>query len=131
MKPAPVDLRALVAALEADPDLAARFARAIAPFVFQAAVAASKTPSKTYSTRAGGAPEGYSRESWRAIAHKIGTRRGRYVFVSQAELDAFERDRDAKPVGQAPANDDAPSSTPWHPSMAASALGLRPTRGSR
>ena len=122
-----VDLRALVAALEAEPELAARFARAIAPYVFAAAVAASKTPARTYSTRAGGAPDGYSRESWRAIAHTIGRKRGRYFFVTQAELDAYEGRVEAKL--EAPVND--ASVAPWHPRDAARSLGLRPTGGSR
>lgn len=75
---------------------------------------------RTYSTRTGCGPEGYSRESWRAIAHAIGVKRGRYYYVTAAQLAAHEQ-RDHKP-----ANDAAPTS--WHPSEAAAALNLRAVR---
>jgi len=46
---------------------------------------------RTYSTRKGEAPPGYSREAWRALAHTIGARRGRYWYVDAARLEAHER----------------------------------------
>jgi hypothetical protein len=120
VKPPAVDLRALVEALEADPELAARFARAIAPHVF--AVAAARA-SATYSTRPGCAPPGYSRDAWRALAHRIGVRRGRYHFVDAATLEAHERgEREPKPQTAAPASN-------WTPADAARAVGLRAVEG--
>jgi hypothetical protein len=84
------------------------------------------TDERTYSTRAGCGPEGYSRDPWRDLARRIGRKRGRYFVVTAAELDAHERgDRDPKPAN------DAPAPEPWHPRMAARALGLRPVGGAR
>ncbi|HEY6461079.1 MAG TPA: hypothetical protein VIY73_13035, partial [Polyangiaceae bacterium] len=116
------DLLAFVAAVEADPDLAARLARALAPHIFAAGIAATKLQGKEYSSRAGCAPAGYSREAWRDLARRIGVKRGRYFYVSAAELDTHERgQREPKPAN------DAPPST-WTPAVAANAMGLRGTR---
>jgi hypothetical protein len=63
-----------------------------------------------WSTRAGCAPPGYSREAWAAVAKTIGVKRGRYWVVTPEALDEHERgNRDAQP-----AND---SARPWDPSM--------------
>jgi hypothetical protein len=79
-----------------------------------------------YSSRKGRGPEGYADEAWKDIASRIGTKRGRWYFVSAQRLAAYERgDRDPKP-----ANDSPPTST-WHPSMIAARVGLRPVGGSR
>lgn len=83
---------------------------------------------RTYSTRANCAPPGYSRDAWRALAHRIGVRRGRYYVVSADQLAAYERgEHEPKPA--APAND-APA-RPWHPGMSAEAAGLRPVGRTR
>ena len=116
------EILALVATLERDPDLAARIARVLAPHVFRAGVSATQTV--TYSTRAGGAPPGYAREPWRAVAHKIGVRRGRHWYISAEQLAAYEQ-RDSKPAN------DAPLASTWTPKKAAEALGLRPVGGAR
>jgi hypothetical protein len=83
---------------------------------------------RTYSTRAGCAPEGYSRDAWRDLARRIGVKRGRYYVVSADELRAHERGE--HPVKQEPAND-APAPAAWHPRDAARALGLRQVGGAR
>ncbi len=115
------ELLAFVTEVERDPDLAARLARVLAPHVFRAGASAAQTTA--YSTRAGGAPPGYSRDGWRALARKIGHKRGRYWYVTQAELDAFER-------SPKPAND-SPTTSAWTPAHAARALALRPAGGAR
>jgi hypothetical protein len=78
---------------------------------------------RVYSTRAGDAPPGYGREAWRAIAHAIGTKRGRYWYVTAEQLETYERQRDAKPAN------DSPKPSTWHPRMAGEALGLRKVGG--
>ena len=81
---------------------------------------------RTFSTRKGESPPGYSRDAWRDLARRIGVKRGRWYYVSAEALDAYERgDRDVKP-----SNDSAPASG-WSPADAARALGLRAVGGGR
>ena len=81
---------------------------------------------RTYSTRAGCSPDGYSRDAWRDLARRIGRRRGRYWVVTSQELDTHERgERDPKQ-----SNDRSATST-WSPAVAARSLGLRPAGGAR
>jgi hypothetical protein len=76
---------------------------------------------RVYSTRRGEAPPGYGRDVWRAIAHSIGTRRGRYHFVSADRLAAYEA---AKHEPVAPPT--APAQRrPWHPRDSAEDANLR------
>jgi len=106
------ELLALVQALEEHPELAARVARAVAPHVFAAGAANAKTAGKTYSTRAGQWPPGYSRDAWRGLAKQIGTRRGRYWFVEADVLRAHEQRPPAPTV----------KSSTWSPAEAADGL---------
>ena len=77
-----------------------------------------------YSTRNGCAPPGYSRDTWRCLARRIGVKRGRYYVVTAEHLAAHERGETVKP-----ANDPQPST--WTPADAAEAVGLRKACGSR
>jgi hypothetical protein len=72
---------------------------------------------ETYSTRAGCAPPGYSRDAWRRVARQIGTRRGRWYVVTREQLDAHERGQ----IAHATAND----ATEWSPASALAGAGLR------
>jgi hypothetical protein len=76
----------------------------------------------TYSTRAGQAPPGYSRDVWRAVARAIGTRRGRWWVVTRAQLAAHER---AQGTAATSAEND---SEPWTPAAALRSIGLRASR---
>jgi hypothetical protein len=78
----------------------------------------------SYSTRAGEAPLGYSRDRWRQIAHAIGRRRGRYWLVSAAELAAYEGRACADVSG-------SPARSSWSPAVAANDLGLRVLDGGK
>jgi len=90
-----VDLAALLAELEANPEQAARFARTLAPHIFAVAMCAAKRPQGTYSSRKGCGAPGYSDERWKSVARQIGVKRGRWHFVTAEELSAYE-------AGQAP-----------------------------
>lgn len=105
-----------------------RIARAVAPIVMaQLVTALGAVGTATYSTREGCAPDGYSRDAWRALARRIGVRRGRYWYVSQSQLDAHERRRDEHDHHdqQAPAND----ADAWTPADSAAAAGHRGNGG--
>jgi hypothetical protein len=103
-----------------------RIARAVAPLMIAQLVAAltGAAQPRAYSNRRGGAPEGYSREAWAALSRVIGTRRGRYFYVSQAQLDAHEAG-----LQEAPASVAEPAA--WHPNMASAALGIRRLGGGK
>ena len=74
------------------------------------------TDERSYSTRPGCWPEGYSRDTWRSLARRIGVRRGRWYVVTHAQLEAHERGEPA-PVTPRP-------STSWSPAEAADGLRL-------
>jgi hypothetical protein len=105
-----------------------RLAQAVVPLVMAkiaSALSGALDGGRVYSTRTGCAPAGYSRDRWRAVAHQIGTKRGRWWVVTAERLAAYEDgERDPKPPTGTPAND-APA-RPWHPSMSAEAAGMRP-----
>jgi hypothetical protein len=73
----------------------------------------------TYSTRRGEWPPGYSRDAWRNIARRIGTRRGRWWVVSADALAAYERGERAQAAAETPA---------WSPTSALASVGLRGAR---
>jgi hypothetical protein len=56
---------------------------------------------QTFSTRAGCAPPGYARDAWRALARKIGCKRGRYWVVRAEQLALYEQ-RDRGSISNAP-----------------------------
>jgi|HubBroStandDraft_1064217.scaffolds.fasta_scaffold778951_1 hypothetical protein len=104
-----------------------RIARAVAPLViaqFAAALTRTADASIVFSTRRGCGPEGYSRDAWRDLARRIGRKRGRYFYVTAAQLEAHERGAKSTPATEAKAST-------WHPSQAAASLGLRVLGGSR
>ena len=111
------DVFALVEAIERDPDLAARVGRAIAPFIFGAALEAAKRPGGVYSSRRGCGAPGYSDEESKRIARLIGIRRGRWHVYSAEQLAEYERGKNETPAAVRP--------SAWHPSQAAAAAGLR------
>jgi hypothetical protein len=76
---------------------------------------------RTYSTRAGCGPAGYSRDAWRDLARRIGRRRGRFWIVTRDELDKYER-REPQPVATEPAS-------AWSPAAAARSMHLRSVGG--
>jgi hypothetical protein len=119
------ELLELLQALEANPDLAARLARALAPHVFMAGASNAKTPERTYSTRKGGKPDGYADEAWRDIAGRLGVRRGRWYYVDAATLETYERG-ESRPQ---PATIAKAATPAWHPSQAAEDSGLRIVKG--
>lgn len=112
MRHPPIDALAFVRALESDPELAMRFAVALAPHVFGAAVLATSRPAGVYSSRKGHGAPGLSSEENRRVAQRIGTKRGRWYVYTAEQLEAYER---------AQLNAPAATST-WHPSMAAKGL---------
>jgi hypothetical protein len=92
----------------------AELARHVAPLVIQHLAGALAKPA-TYSSRKGHGAPGYSAREWRALAKRIGTKRGRWWTVTAEQLAAHE----------------APQPAPaerWSPEQAARDLGLRPQR---
>ena len=80
-----------------------------------------------YSSRRGHGPPGYAAREWRALAKRIGTRRGRWYVVTRAQLEALEATRraPAESTAPAPAND---ATSAWTPAAALESVGLRRTR---
>ena len=98
-------------------------ARAVAPLVALelARMLSTRVEPSGFSTRKGCGPEGYSSYAWNDLARRIGTKRGRWWFVSREQLAAHEG------VKALPVSPPTPSGpVPWHPSQAAASLGLRP-----
>jgi hypothetical protein len=124
----PIDLRQLVAAVEADPQLARALARILAPHVLGAACGAFERAAKpaSYSTRAGEALPGYPRDEWRRVARAIGTKRGRWWVVTVEVLEEHERRVSLGAVhSDTPANDAGPE---WSPSAALASVDLPRSR---
>lgn len=113
------DALALLALLEADTDLAARYARALAPHTFALAMTAAKRPADTFSSRKGHGAPGLSYEENKRIARLIGTCRGRWWIYTAAQLEAYEAGQ-ATPTTAASV--DVPS---WTPRAALESAGLR------
>jgi hypothetical protein len=96
--------------------------RAVAVEVVRLLLATLTQPSG-WSTRKGHEHPDYSRDQWRAIAHAIGTKRGRYHYVSAESLAAYEQNRgDASPI---------PAPSDWTPADAARELDLRVVEGGK
>jgi hypothetical protein len=73
-----------------------------------------------YSSRRGHGPPGYAERDWKALAKRLGVRRGRWWVVERSALEAYEARRDSKPGNDAPA-----TAATWTPATAATDLGLR------
>ena len=79
-----------------------------------------------YSDRKGCGPAGYADRKWKALAKRIGVRRGRWFYVSAEQLAAHEAKQAPAPVEVSPA-----PAAPWNPRKALEAAGLRVVGGSR
>ncbi|HEV3193377.1 MAG TPA: hypothetical protein VGY54_22875 [Polyangiaceae bacterium] len=114
---APLDLHALVAAVEADPAEAARLAR-----VLFAALVGAVEPLPFSTHHKGPRPDHIGLRRWQKLAPQVpgAMRRGRFWMVSREAWEAYERG--TSPSTPA-ANDPA-----WSP---ASALRLAGVRGAR
>src|ERR1700690_3885453 len=107
------EVRGLVTALRADPAGAREFWA-----VLLAAGALAAVQPTEWSTRAGHRPPGYARDTWKALARRIGTKRGRWWTVSAAPARAHE-------AGQFEPSAVERAKSAWSPANALRAAGLR------
>jgi hypothetical protein len=117
-----VDLRALADALRSDPDGARELVSALAPLIFGAAVTAT-TPAGEWSSRKGHGPPGYAQKTWRTLTRRIGVKRGRWWYVSNAALEAHERGEGPSANERVELDQDA--GEPWDPYKAIREAGIR------
>jgi hypothetical protein len=115
----------------------------LAPLVLAEIAKLATAVGEPYSTRRNSAPPGWTDEGWRAVAASVpGTYRprgangkpGRWLVTPRPAYDAWvtKQDVTADDDGAASAAiANSPTPEPWHPRMAAEALGLRLVRRPR
>jgi hypothetical protein len=120
-----------------------RLAPRLVPLVLSEIAKLAANAGAPYSTRRGCAPPGWTDDGWRAVAESVpGTLRpvgangkpGRWLVTPRAAYDAWIARQGAQPfaAGGLPVLPSAATARePWHPRMAAEALGLRLVRRPR
>ncbi len=136
-EPAPrdVDVEAIVGAVERSPELGARLARALAPYVlaFLGAAVARTTAPTTYSSRRGHEPPEYRERTkrWRQDIEGIpgAFQQGRWWVIRVEDYEAWVR-RTSKSGERTAADIDKPAEVekPWTPRRALDRAGLRGAR---
>jgi hypothetical protein len=124
-------VKAFASAIEHDPALSARIARVVAPAVLAQLATALGAAGEPYSTRRGHEPPGWSADRWKELAPTIpGAHRppgARWWIVPIRSYDEWVA-RQTEPATPSPVR---ASGRPWHPSMAAEAMGWRRAGGER
>jgi hypothetical protein len=77
-----------------------------------------------YSSRKGHHAPGYAEREWKALAKRLGVRRGRWWVVERSVLEAYEAQGDGKPQNDTA----APTPSTWSPAAALAEAGLRRAR---
>jgi hypothetical protein len=124
-------------------ELVPRLAPQLAPLVLAEIAKLATTAGEPYSTRRNRAPPGWTDEGWRAVAASVpGTFRprvangkpGRWLVTPRAAYDAWVTKQNAIASADGAASTpiaSSPNAEPWHPRIAAEALGVRLVRRPR
>jgi hypothetical protein len=124
-------------------ELVPRLAPRLAPLVLAEIAKLATNAGEPYSTRKSCAPVGWTDQGWRAVAASVpGTYRprgangkpGRWLVTPRPAYDAWVAKQNATAADDGAASApiaSSPTTEPWHPRMAAEALGLRLVRRPR